>query len=121
MFNEPFYRLTIVDCIVDTIYFVLAGINLVISEAACSLKKDPSVMLLVQSCIGKKFFKVLIFLPNIYPCVLLFDLQKRMIIEFHSQATLNFTLLSLFIIIAKNIKKFISILKQISFKLFVLI
>ena len=35
MFNEPFYRPTIVDCIVDTGYTVLAGINLVISEAAC--------------------------------------------------------------------------------------
>ena len=61
-------------------------------------------MLLVQSCMREKIFKVLIFLPNVYPCVLLFDLQKRMIIEYHSQATLNFTLLSLFIIIAKNIK-----------------
>ena len=35
MFSEPFYKLTIVDCIVDTVYTVLAGINLVISEAAC--------------------------------------------------------------------------------------
>ena len=35
MFNEPFYRPTIVDCIVDTVYTVLARINLVISEAAC--------------------------------------------------------------------------------------
>ena len=65
-------------------------------------KKDPSLMLLVQSCIGEKFFKVLIFLPHIYPGVLLFDLQKRMIIECHSQATLNFIVLSLFIIIAKK-------------------
>ena len=35
MFNELFYRLTIVDCIVDTVHTVLADINLVISEAAC--------------------------------------------------------------------------------------
>ena len=34
-------------------------------------------MLLVQSCIGENFFKVLIFLPDIYPCVLFFDLQKK--------------------------------------------
>ena len=42
-----------------------------------------------------------------------------MIIKCHLLATLNFTLLSLFIIIAKNIKKFISILQEFSFKLFV--
>ena len=76
-------------------------------------------MSLVQSCIGENFLKVLMFLPDIYPCVLFFDLQKRMIKKCHSLATLNFTLLSLFIIIAKNIKKFISILQEISFKLFV--
>ena len=35
MFNEPFYRPTIVDFIVDAVCTVLAGINLVISEAAC--------------------------------------------------------------------------------------
>ena len=58
---------TIVYCIVDTVaihnihsFIVLAGINLVISEAACQLKKYPSLMLLVQSCMGEKFFKVLI-------------------------------------------------------------
>ena len=35
IFNEPFCKPTIVDCIVDIVYTVLAGINLVISEAAC--------------------------------------------------------------------------------------
>ena len=35
MFNEYFYRPTIVYYIVDTVHTVLAGINLVISEAAC--------------------------------------------------------------------------------------
>ena len=39
----------------------------------------------------------------------------------HSHAILNFTLLSLFINIAKNMKKFIGILQEISFKLLVLI
>ena len=44
MFNEPFYRPTIVDCIVDVVHTVLAGISLVFSEAACLLKKDTSLM-----------------------------------------------------------------------------
>ena len=35
MFNLHFDRHTIVYCIVDTVYTVPAGINLVISEAAC--------------------------------------------------------------------------------------
>ena len=35
IFNEYFDRPFIVYCIVDTVYTVLAGINLVISEAAC--------------------------------------------------------------------------------------
>ena len=35
IFNEYFDRPSIVYCIVDTVYTVLAGINLVISEAAC--------------------------------------------------------------------------------------
>ena len=74
-FNEHFD--TIVYCIVDTVYTVLAGINLVISEAACQLKNQRSLMLFVQSCMGENFFKVIIFLPNIYPCVMLFDLQKK--------------------------------------------
>ena len=39
---------TIVYCIVDTVCTVLAGIDLVISEAACYLEKDPSLMLLVK-------------------------------------------------------------------------
>ena len=76
-------------------------------------------MLLVQSCMGENFFKVLIFLPNVYPCVLFFDFQKKDGYSSHSLATLNFTLLSLFNIMAKNIKKFISILQEISFMLFV--
>ena len=42
MFNEQFD--TIVYCIVDTVYIVLADINFVISEAAWYLKKDPSLM-----------------------------------------------------------------------------
>ena len=62
-------------------------------------------MLLVQSCRGEKIFKILIFLPNIYPCVLLLIFKKRMIIKCHSQATVNFTLLPLFIIIAKKYQK----------------
>ena len=37
IFNEQFD--TIVYCIVDTVYTVLAGINFVTSEAACYLKK----------------------------------------------------------------------------------
>ena len=37
MFNEQFD--TIVYCIVDTVYTVLNGINFVVSEAACELKK----------------------------------------------------------------------------------
>ena len=41
-FNKQFD--TIVYCIVDAVYTVLAGINFVISEAACYLKKDPSPM-----------------------------------------------------------------------------
>ena len=36
-FNKQFD--TIVYCIVDTVYAVLAGINLIISKAACQLKK----------------------------------------------------------------------------------
>ena len=35
IFNKHFDRPTIVFCIVDTVYAVLAGINLFISEAAC--------------------------------------------------------------------------------------
>ena len=35
MFKEHFDRPTIVYCIIDTVYTVLAGINLVISEVAC--------------------------------------------------------------------------------------
>ena len=35
IFNKHFDRPTIVYCIVDTVYTALAGINLVISEAAC--------------------------------------------------------------------------------------
>ena len=35
MFKKHFDWPTMVDCIVDTVYAVLAGINLVISEAAC--------------------------------------------------------------------------------------
>ena len=77
IFNKHFDRPTIVYCIVDTIYTVLAGINFGISEAACLLKKDPSLMLLVQSCKGEKFYKVLRIPPNIYLCVLIFDLQKK--------------------------------------------
>ena len=63
----------IVYCIVNTVYAVLAGINLVIFETAWLTKKDPSL----KSCFKEKFFKVLIFLPSINPCVLLFDLQKK--------------------------------------------
>ena len=43
IFNEQFD--TTVYCIVDAVYTVFAGINFVISEAACYLKKDPSLML----------------------------------------------------------------------------
>ena len=35
IFNKHFDRPTIVYCIVNTVYTVLAGINLVICEAAC--------------------------------------------------------------------------------------
>ena len=78
MFNEHLHKPTIVYCILDRVlYTVLAGINLVISEATCLLKKDPSLMLFVQGCMGENFFEVLIFLPNIYPCVMFFDLQKK--------------------------------------------
>ena len=34
-FNEHFESPAIIHCIVDTVHTVLAGINLVISEAAC--------------------------------------------------------------------------------------
>ena len=54
-FNEQFD--IIVYCIVDTVHTLLAGINLVIFEAACQLKKDPSLMLPVQNGMGEKFFK----------------------------------------------------------------
>ena len=56
---------------------MLAGINLVICETACSPKKDSSLMLLVQSCMGEKIFKFVIFLPNIYPLCSAFDVQKK--------------------------------------------
>ena len=36
---------TIVYCIVDRVYTVLAGINFVLFETADLLKKDPSLML----------------------------------------------------------------------------
>ena len=69
IYNEQFD--TIVYCILDTVYAVLAGINFVISEAACYLKIDPSRMmekflnLKVKSCMMEKFFKVLmIFLQG---------------------------------------------------------
>ena len=42
VFNEQFD--TVIYCIVDTVYAILAGKNFVISEAACYLKKDPSLM-----------------------------------------------------------------------------
>ena len=43
-------------------------------------------MLLVQSCIGEKIFKILIFPVNIYPCVLVLIFRKRMTITCHSQS-----------------------------------
>ena len=48
---------TIVYRIVDTVYAVLAGINLVISKTACLLEKNPSLMLLVKSCMVRNFSK----------------------------------------------------------------
>ena len=53
---------------------------------------------------------------HVAPWVLLFNLQKK---ARYSQAIYNFIWLSLFFIIAKNIKKFISIVQEITFKLFV--
>ena len=54
--NEQFD--TIVYCIVDTPYTVLAGINFVISEAACYLTKDL-MKSNVKSCMMEGFFNVL--------------------------------------------------------------
>ena len=67
-FNEHFDRPTIVYCIVDTVYTVLADINLVISETACQLKKDPSLML-QKVVLWKNFSDFDNFPPGLLPTI----------------------------------------------------
>ena len=79
MFNERFD--TIVYCILYATYYTgLGDINLVTSETAKRSKSNVTC----KKLYGGEIFQILVIflqdlglLPNIYHCVLLFDLQKK--------------------------------------------